>query len=200
MSTSHRRPASRVATRILIVFEEWLPGALMAVMAIAITSDVVMRYIFNAPLAGAGEIAMFSMIWMVYLGSAAVSRKGAHICLDFFSERIGARGRALLDITVELITIAVLGVIFFATIQYLQDAKFLILPGTGISKQYITLAAAVGLGLMLLHTIAHLWRAVVGLRDDGYWRINIPVEDIELDEFNTQVIRAVGEELTGRGK
>ena len=85
-----------------------------------------------------------------------------------------------------------------ATLGYLASAKFVPLVGLGISKRNITLAAAVGIALMILHTLVHLWRAVRGLRSDDYRRVNIPVEEIELDEFDTTVIRTVDEELTGR--
>ena len=54
--------------------------------------------------------------------------------------------------------------------------------GTKISTHLVpyelTLAAAVGIALMILHTLVHLWRAVRGLRSDDYRRVNIPVEEI----------------------
>ncbi|MGD9606987.1 MAG: TRAP transporter small permease [Leucobacter sp.] len=192
------RAAFAVFERVLVVIEEWLPAALLGAMTLAISADVLMRYAFNRPLAWAGPFSVFAMVWLVYLGSAAVSRKGAHICLDFFSDRIGSRARAVLDIFAELVTTAVLALVFIATLGYLASAKFVPLVGLGISKRNITLAAAVGIALMILHTLVHLWRAVRGLRSDDYRRVNIPVEEIELDEFDTTVIRTVDEELTGR--
>ena len=184
--------------RVFVALEEWVPAALLGTMALAITADVLMRYIFNRPLAWAGPLSVFAMVWLVYLGSAAVSRKGAHICLDFFSDRIGSRGRAVLDIIAETITGVVLIAVFVATLAYLESAKFVPLVGLGISKQYVTLAAAFGIGLMVLHTLVHLWRALRGLRSSDYRRVNVPVEEIELDDFDTTVIRTVDEELTGR--
>jgi TRAP-type C4-dicarboxylate transport system permease small subunit len=197
VSNSPTRSVTTALTRVLIVIEEWLPAALLAVMTLAIAADVLMRYAFNHPLAWAGPLSVFSMVWLVYLGSAAVSRKGSHICLDFLSERIGSRGRAILDIFVELFTGALLTVVLIATLNYLSAAKFVPLVGLGISKRMVTLAAAIGIGLMILHALTHLWRALVGLRSDDYQRVNIPVEQVELDEFDTQVIRTVDEELTG---
>lgn len=198
MTTAPTAPKRRVILRLLVIVEDWIPAALIGVMAITITADVIMRYAFNHPLAGAGELSLFCMVWMVFLGSAAVSRRGAHICLDFFSSKFGHRGRAVLDLSAEAITTAVLVFVTFATIEYLQKAKFLVLPGTGISKQFITLAALVGLVLMAAHSIIHAVRAIRGFRDPNYSRTNQPIDEIELDDFDTRLVRTIGSELTGK--
>lgn len=206
MRRSHRLSFSRKLavpkgiSRAFEIFEEWIPALLLGVMTLAILADVIMRYVFNKPIMGAGETAMFSMVWMVYLGAAAVSRKGAHICLDFFSERISGRSRAIFDIIVEIITIVVLTVITIATFKYMQDARFVPIPGIGLSKQYITLAAAIGLTLMIVHTLVHLARAFLGINDPNYHRVNDPIEEVELEDFDTLFIKTVETELTGASK
>ncbi|MFF8817044.1 TRAP transporter small permease [Leucobacter sp. NPDC015123] len=195
-------PAARSAPRwlrgTLATVEEWVPAALMGVMAVAITADVIMRYVFNHPLAWAGPLSMFCMVWMVYLGSAAVSRRGAHICLDFLSTKLGHRGRATVDLFVELVTLAVLGTICVATVIYLEKARFLIMPGLGFSKKYITVAALVGLVLMVIHSCGHAVRAIAGLRNPDYERVNVPIEEVELDDFDTRFVNVVSDELTGK--
>lgn len=183
---------------VLSAVEEWVPAALMGLMAVAITADVIMRYVFNHPLAWAGPLSMFCMVWMVYLGSAAVSRRGAHICLDFLSGRLGNRGRAIIDLFVEIVTLLVLGTICVATVLYLEKARFLVMPGIGISKKYITLAALVGIGLMVLHSVAHAARAIAGFRNPAYERVNLPIEEVELDDFDTRFVNIVSDELTGK--
>ncbi|GAA1325193.1 TRAP transporter small permease [Leucobacter albus] len=198
MQTVAARPAPRWLRGTLTTVEEWVPAALMGVMAVAITADVIMRYVFNHPLAWAGPLSMFCMVWMVYLGSAAISRRGAHICLDFLSGKLGHRGRALIDLFVEAVTLFVLGTICVATVIYLEKARFLIMPGIGVSKKYITVAALVGLGLMVIHSAVHATRAVAGLRNPAYERVNIPVEEVELDDFDTRFVNVVSDELTGK--
>lgn len=184
-------------TAILRVVEDWIPAALMAVMTIAVTSDVVMRYIFNNSIAEASSLAKVSMLWMIFLGSAGVSRRGAQICLDYFSPRLSGKGRAILDIVVETITITVLSMLGYAIIAYLNAAKFVPMPGLGLSKRYISLAAAIGILLMILHSMIHLIRAFRGLQSLEYWRTNIPIEEIELEDFNTQFIQVVDKKISG---
>lgn len=198
MRTAGRGPVAPLWLRVIVIaIEEWLPAALIAAMALVITADVVLRYALNHPLAWAGPVAMFCMVWMVYLGSAAVSRFGSHICLDFFSERIGPRGRAALDLAVELITLGILGTVCVATVQYLNNARFLMIPGIGISKRWITVAAVTGLALMIVHAAVHAARAGIGFTAPDYRRVNRPVEEIELDDFNTNLVNVVDDELSG---
>ena len=107
--------------KILVIIEEYIPGALLALTAILIAADVVMRYVFNSPIRGAAEVATLSSVWLVYLAASGISRRGAHIALDLVVSRFGPRGRALFDILVEVITISILAIVLFTGIEYLVN-------------------------------------------------------------------------------
>lgn len=189
----------RKVPKILIIIEEYIPGALLGMTAFLLAADVVMRYVFNSPIRGAAEMAMLATVWLVYLAASGISRRGAHIALDLVVSRFGPRGRALFDIVVEVLTISVLAVILFTGIEYLVNGHFVILPATGISKAFITVAIPISTGMMLVHSSIYLARAILGVNDPGYRRFTDPIDLETFDDLETQDIRRIDTDLTGEG-
>lgn len=183
--------------RALLIIEEYIPGALLGLTAVLLTADVVMRYVFNRPIQGVAEVAMLSTVWLVYLSASGISRRGGHISLDLLTSRFGARGRAIFDIVAEVLTIAVLSVILVTAVDYLASGHFVALPATGISKAFITVAIPVSAGMMIVHSLIFLLRAVIGLRDPGYRRHHEPIETEEIDDPATRDIRRIDSDLSG---
>lgn len=188
----------RNVPRALLIIEEYIPGALLALTAVLLTADVIMRYIFNRPIAGVAEVAMLSAVWLVYLAASGISRRGGHIALDLLTSRLGARGRAILDIVAELLTITVLAVILITAVQYLSSGHFVALPATGVSKAFITVAIPISAGMMIVHSAIFLLRAIIGLRDPGYTRYFQPIETEEIEDPATRDIRRIDLDLSGQ--
>jgi TRAP-type C4-dicarboxylate transport system permease small subunit len=188
----------RPVPRALLIIEEYIPGALLGLTAVLLTADVIMRYIFNRPIAGVSEVAMLSAVWLVYLAASGISRRGGHIALDLVTSRFGARGRAIMDILAELLTIAVLSVILVTAVQYLSSGHFVALPATGVSKAFITVAIPISAGMMIVHSAIFLLRAVIGLRDPGYTRYFQPIETEEIEDPATRDIRRIDLDLSGQ--
>jgi TRAP-type C4-dicarboxylate transport system permease small subunit len=60
-------------------------GILLLLMGVTVL-DVVMRYVFNAPLASAWEFTEFSMSLIVFLGMAYCGWTGGHISIDLLEK------------------------------------------------------------------------------------------------------------------
>ncbi len=56
--------------------------ALVLAVFIAVSLQVTMRYVFNAPLAWTEEISRYAFIWLAWLGSAVGMRQRKLICID----------------------------------------------------------------------------------------------------------------------
>ena len=65
--------------------------------------QVVMRYVFNAPLRWSEELARYTFVWISFLSVYLTYRQGAHLSLDILPGRLPAASRALLGACVELI-------------------------------------------------------------------------------------------------
>ncbi|MCG8354567.1 MAG: TRAP transporter small permease [Kiloniellales bacterium] len=60
-------------------FEETACAVLISVMGAMIFLQVIMRYVFSHPLSWTDEVAVYCMVWSVYLGGSLAVRERAHI-------------------------------------------------------------------------------------------------------------------------
>ncbi|MPZ56959.1 MAG: TRAP transporter small permease subunit [Rhizobiales bacterium] len=87
-------------------------GVLLLLMAVTVL-DVLLRYVFNAPLASAWEFTEFSMALIVFLGIAYCGWTGGHIAVDVFEKWLDRPSLRFLPAL-----IAFVGAALFALIAY----------------------------------------------------------------------------------
>ena len=59
--------------------EEILAGICVLTMTVLVFFQVVMRYVFSQPTSWSDEIAVYAMVWSVYLSVSWAVRERAHI-------------------------------------------------------------------------------------------------------------------------
>ena len=84
---------------------------LMAAMVIAVSWQVISRYVFSSPSSWTEEIARFCFIWIILIGSMIAVRDGSHFTVDLLPPAKTKRGEAIGHLFVDLI-MALVGVIF----------------------------------------------------------------------------------------
>lgn len=69
---------------------DWSCQTALAVMAALVLLQVVLRYVFAAPLVWAEEATVFLMIWVTFVGSGIAIRRKGHIAMTVIAERMPA--------------------------------------------------------------------------------------------------------------
>ncbi len=64
--------------------EEGVGIVLVALLAIVVNLQIFARYLFNAPFMWPEEAARLLMIWIAFIGAAALTRRGADMAVDTF--------------------------------------------------------------------------------------------------------------------
>ncbi|MCC9620563.1 TRAP transporter small permease [Thalassospira sp. MA62] len=98
-------------------------GSMILLMALAISLtflQVVMRYVFNAPLYWAEEVVLYAIIVMSFVGISIGIRLGSHISVDLLDAMIPERHVSVL----RMIAI-VLGILFALALMYFGAQLFL---------------------------------------------------------------------------
>ena len=99
-------------TRLTAQFERltrWLhhlSGALLIGLMVLTVVNIVGRWLFDTPLPGAVELTEIGMVAIVFMGLAYAQVRGDHIRVDLLYERLGARGRRVLDLFATLVSFA----------------------------------------------------------------------------------------------
>jgi TRAP-type C4-dicarboxylate transport system permease small subunit len=89
--------------------------AIMPLMALAITFEVVARRIFSAPTIWVGDASGFALLWIAFLAAPWLVRHDAHIRITFLTDRASARAQTVLSIITSTAGAAVMAVTLWLT-------------------------------------------------------------------------------------
>ena len=139
--------------------ELFLVGCL-AIMAILVFANVVLRYGFDSGIAVSEELARLLFVWLIFLGAVLATRQHAHIAFNSFLAKRTPTGRKIL-VTISSLLMLVGGIIFIIggwkqTLINMDNSY----PVLGISYAWLYGTAIVfGAGL-ILSTVLSLWEAI----------------------------------------
>jgi TRAP-type C4-dicarboxylate transport system permease small subunit len=148
--------------------EEVVAGVCVVVMTVLVFFQVVMRYVFHAPTSWSDEIAVYAMVWSVYISTAWAVRERAHIrvmnLINLFP------GKSKLAITMLSDLIWFVFAVFLTWQSWLLhlsmwDMSFSS-PVLGIEQRWPYLCLVFGFGLMTLRMIQLYYR---------WWRFDEPL-------------------------
>jgi C4-dicarboxylate transporter DctQ subunit len=102
----------------------WIAALAIIFMMFAISYAVMMRYVWNKPVPWIVEISSYLMLYITFLGTAWLQRKGGHVEVDLFTGRLKPRVRAAFK-TITSLGGAVVGFILawkgsLVTVDYFQ--------------------------------------------------------------------------------
>ena len=126
---------------------------LFAVLTIAVSAQVVARYVFNQPPTWTEELARFCQVWIILLAASICLRKGSHLAVDYLGPALAPRvRRAVAVITGGLIAIysAVLVIwgVRLMVIGWVQTS-----PAMQLNMGFVYLVFPIAGGLMLVESI-----------------------------------------------
>lgn len=151
------------ATSGLARFYDWLgyfAGAILAVMALSVFVQVVMRTLGLVGIDGLEEIPRYLFIWLVMIGGAAAMWRNEHTILDYFINKLSPRVRALV--------IAFTNAVAIALFLYLLKLSFVLVPnsqlqtsaGLNLPLGYVFAAVPVGAVLIVIPMVRNVLSAL----------------------------------------
>jgi TRAP-type C4-dicarboxylate transport system permease small subunit len=126
--------------------------------------EVLMRYVFRAPLITSVEIARLGFVWSCFLGAALGVKRSAHIRFVFFLEKCGPVGGAVLQLGVSLLCVGFFALMVVKGIEMTQRVYDTFFPALGFSQLWLYLPLPVSAAVMLVHGLAFVASDVVALR------------------------------------
>ena len=129
----------------------WVLILLLAAMSILIFTNVSLRYLTNASIIWADEVARYMMIWMTFLGSGLVLRTGGHVAITNLHDMSAPIIQRLLRLIVTLLLLAFFVMFIWKGMEYALLMQRQLTPATRISFTWIYAAMPVGFLLMAIH-------------------------------------------------
>lgn len=141
-------------------FEEAICGICLCVIAACVMLQVILRYLFAAAAPWAEEIAVYGMIFAVYLGASLAIRERSHIRITLLIEHLPRRLAVAAVVLADLLWCGFLILMVYLTSLYtrlLFEVTY-ISPGLGLEQKWFQLVIPATLVLMLLRMLQVYWR------------------------------------------
>lgn len=158
---NHRGIGARVLDAVELLLA-WGSVALLLMLLIAICVQVVARYVLNRPTSWSEQLAQYAFVWMTLLGSAVVTREGAHLGVTLVQERLqGSAARALALVTGSA-SLLVLGFWVYAGVTQVQLTWDMTEAGLNVRLGWVYLSVPVSCSLTAVFVLEKVLRAVAG--------------------------------------
>ncbi|WP_022982284.1 TRAP transporter large permease subunit, partial [Ideonella sp. B508-1] len=145
--------------------EEWVgrlaevPAAILVVGEVAVLlAGVVMRFIFNAPLPWADELASILFLWLANLGAAVALRRGTHMRTTALVSRWSPRAQAWAEALATAAPCLLLVILISPMAEYAHDEWVVQTPALGWPNTVRAAAVPVGCGFMIALSLLRLAR------------------------------------------
>ena len=139
--------------RYLLGANRWALILLLAAMAVIIFINVALRYLTNASLEWAEEVARYLMIWLTFLGAGPVLRYGGHIAVENLQDALPRSMAIALRMLVAALLFGFFGFMAWYGWLYMQRTMFQMTPVTQIPFAYVYSAMPIGGVLLIAHFV-----------------------------------------------
>jgi C4-dicarboxylate transporter DctQ subunit len=163
------------ADLLLCWVEVTFVGAALAAASALLFANVVLRYVFLAPISWAEEVSLYLMVWIVFVGASVAARTRGHIAVDLLPLVLSPANRRRLAMAVSALVLT-----FLAVFGYYSGLHTLRVHASGqvtpvlVAPMWLTyLAMPVGSALMFLRTSQLLWRVLRARRPDGRFAMDL---------------------------
>ena len=161
-------PAAPWPIRAFGSLVDWTIVAIGSAMIVLVFLNVLF-HLMGGDIAWTTELCELLMVWVTFLGGAAAARRGAHMTITEFLDKLDSKGRRLADGAIQLLCLGILAMLvwFGAGIVQSTWSNELTVLHVPMGLQY--LALPVGAGAMAVFTGWDLLQIVLGrTRDQRY--------------------------------
>jgi TRAP-type C4-dicarboxylate transport system permease small subunit len=139
---------ARRVDQILVV----AAGTLLVYLSIVLFVQVLFRYVLQLPLPWSEESARFAMVWFGMLAAGAAAYRGLHFNFRWGTLWLPPWARFWLRQALNVLTMALLVVVYVQSLRYLEIVANQTAPGTGLNMRIPHASVTVGaVGMLLVH-------------------------------------------------
>jgi TRAP-type C4-dicarboxylate transport system permease small subunit len=142
----------------------WVAIALATAIILILLAQIFFRYFLNSSIVWSEEVATWCLVWLVFLGAAALMRRWDHVQVPMLIRGLPLRIRPALIVFAKLATCLAVALIAWYGLQWVLGPIHIRSQTTDISTRWIKLAVPIGAGLMTLFALAS------AAADIGRWR------------------------------
>lgn len=125
--------------------------------------EVLMRYVFRAPIITSIELARIGFVWSCFLGATICVKQEKHIKFVFLIDKFGDLGKKVIRIFISLLSAGFFIFLLVKGIQMVQAVQDTYFPALGYSQLWLYLPLPLCALFMLIHAVFFLMRDIKDL-------------------------------------
>ena len=130
---------------------------ILVILTLTVFSQVIARYIFQAPLSWSEELARFLLMWLSMLSAAYAFKVKSHFALKILVNRISAKSQFMVSISVHLIVTAFFIVLTYFGLVFLKGVSGHTAPALQIPMEIPYSSIVVGSLLIVFQSMKSTW-------------------------------------------
>lgn len=138
---------------LFVAANRWLLIIMLAVMSVIVFANVVLRYTTSYSIEWSEEVARHLLVWMTFIGCGPVLRYGGHIAIENLQDALPRRAAIAVRVVVAGLILALLGLLLYFGVQYVDRTQYQLTPVTQIPFSYVYLALPIGAALTVVHFV-----------------------------------------------
>ena len=135
---------------------------LLAALTAVVFSQVIARYVLQAPLSWSEELARFLLMWLSMLSAAYAFRKKSHFALRIVVERLPLRVRGAVAVFINAVVAAFFILIFYQGVKFVIGVSGHIAPALQIPMEVPFASVVVGSALIVWESAVSAWQLLRG--------------------------------------
>lgn len=142
-------------SNIVYQIEKLLAIALCSAMLISLSTGVLYRYILNSPLTWSDETAIFSLVWLTFIGGSMSIKRQDSAAVSIFMDKLKGKLRQTLFGLGIAVLAAFLIYIFYLSLTWLSSSNIAIQRSSamGMPMIYAYASIPVSFFFMIIHTL-----------------------------------------------
>ena len=142
-------PPAPLVIRTLGAIVDWSVVVLAAIMVILVFFNV-LSHAIGKDLAATTELCELLMVWVTFLGGASAARRGAHMSINEFLDKLGIKNRKWADTLIGLLCLSMLALLIGYGLSIAQTGLMNELTVLHISMAWQYAALPVGAAFMFV--------------------------------------------------
>lgn len=136
--------------------EELLAMLLVAGLLVVVNLQIFARYIFSHPFIWPEEVSRLLLVWMTFVGAAALTRRGADLAVDTFVEMLPPAPKRVALMVRDAILVVVFAIIATQGWALARAVSGMPLVATGLPTALLAWPVIAGGLLVVFHCIIRL--------------------------------------------
>src|SRR5947207_5517493 len=138
---------------VLDALARWVAMALATIIIAILFVQIFYRYVLNTSIVWSEEVATWCLVWLVFIGSAAIMYRWEHVHIPMLIRRLPLRLRPGVIIFAKLATGVAVALIAWYGLQMVLGPVHIRSQASEISTRWIKLSVPIGAALMMLFAL-----------------------------------------------